>query len=60
MINKINFSFVQEHVKTLLKRMGIVLLFMSFARLVFYIANSDSFLNLSIYDIFVSIWFDCI
>ncbi len=60
MINKIRISFIQEHVKTLLKRMGIVLLFMSFSRLIFYFVNSDSFSDISIIDFFVSIWFDCI
>ena len=58
--SRINFSILPAHIKVLLQRMGIVLLFMSFSRLVFYVNNSDSFSDVLFSDFFVSVWFDII
>ena len=53
-------TFIPEHIKTILKRMGIVLVFMFLSRLIFYFANSDSFSNIEITDFLTGAWFDCI
>ena len=58
--SKINFSILPAHIKVLLQRMGIVMLFMTFSRLVFYVNNSDSFSDVLFSDFFVSVWFDII
>ena len=58
--SRINFSFIPVHIKVLLQRMGIVMLFMSLSRLVFYVRNSDSFSDVLFSDFFVSVWFDLI
>ena len=60
MRDKSTISFVPKHVKVLLFRMGIVLLFMFFARLVFLLANFDSFSEVSFSDFIASTWFDSI
>ncbi len=41
-------------------RMGIVLLFMFLSRIIFFIANKDSFSHISISDFIAGTWFDCI
>lgn len=51
---------IPQHIQTILKRMGIVLLFMFLTRLIFYFFNRDSFSNTSFSDFFVGSWFDCI
>ncbi len=48
------------HIKAILKRMGIVLVFMFLTRIVFYLANKDSFSHVEIFDFITGIWFDCI
>ena len=58
--SRINFSILPAHIKVLLQRMGIVMLFMTFSRLVFYVNNSDSFSDVLFSDFFVSVWFDII
>jgi len=56
MINKI----IPEHIKAILKRMGIVLMFMFISRIVFYLVNKDSFNSVEISDFIIGSWFDCI
>ena len=49
-----------HHLKTLLSRLGIVLLLMTLARVLFYSFNADSFTNVGIREFLVALWFDCI
>ncbi|MBI1835679.1 MAG: sulfatase-like hydrolase/transferase [Flavobacteriia bacterium] len=55
-----NFIKIPNYIKALLLRFCILLLFMFLARIVFYIANKDSFLSITFNDSFISIWFDII
>jgi phosphoglycerol transferase MdoB-like AlkP superfamily enzyme len=49
-----------HHLKTLLSRLGIVLLSMTLARALFYFFNADSFSNVGVREFMVALWFDCI
>lgn len=60
MTNKRKLAYLPEHVKALLLRMGIVLMFLFFSRIVFFVANYDSFPNWQFVDFLTGIWFDCI
>jgi phosphoglycerol transferase MdoB-like AlkP superfamily enzyme len=53
-------NYIPNYIKAILGRMGIVLIFMTLSRIVFYIANQDSFVNVGIVDFLTGIWFDCI
>ncbi|RYM34631.1 alkaline phosphatase family protein [Brumimicrobium glaciale] len=54
-----NALFLTKNIQ-LLKRLGIILLMMTIARLVFYFVNSDAFTDVKLYDFFVGIWMDSI
>ena len=49
-----------HHLKTLLSRLGIVLLLMTLSRLLFYAFNADNFSNVGLREFLVALWFDCI
>jgi phosphoglycerol transferase MdoB-like AlkP superfamily enzyme len=48
------------HIRALLQRLSIILLFMQVSRLVFYIFNRTSFTTATFKDVFVGLWFDLI
>ncbi len=58
-MNPMNFIF-PEHVRILLKRLGIAALMLFITRLIFLGFNFESFSNISLYDFVLSIWFDWI
>jgi len=49
-----------DEIVSLLKKLSIVLVFLMASRLVFYVANFDSFNAVSFYDFIIGAWFDCI
>lgn len=51
---------IPVHIKALLQRLGIILLFMQVSRLVFYVFNRTSFTTATFKDVFVGLWFDLI
>ncbi len=53
-------SFLPLHIKALLKRLGIILLFMQLSRVVFYAFNKASFSNIGFRDFTTALWFDVI
>lgn len=53
-------SFIPVHIKALLKRLGIILLFMQLSRVVFYAFNKPSFTNIGFRDFTAAIWFDLV
>ncbi len=53
-------SFLPKNISALLKRMGIVLVFMTITRIIFFISNFPSFSTYSILDFLAGIWFDMI
>lgn len=54
------FNIIPIHVRQLFLRLGIALAMLSITRIVFYIANSKAFLNVSFGDFLIGIWVDCI
>ncbi len=60
MENKKGFFILPKHVKSLLLQLGLVLLFLMLSRIVFYIANKDSFTEIAIKDFIISIWIDSV
>lgn len=58
-MNSKNYKF-PIHLKALLQRLGILLLFMQLTRLVFYLFNLSSFPNIGFSDFITGIWFDMI
>lgn len=53
-------SNVLSSVKLLLVRLSIVFAMMTFARILFYLFNLDSFSSVGMIDFIVAAWFDCI
>jgi hypothetical protein len=60
MENKKRYFRLPKHVKALLLQLGLVLLFLMLTRVVFYLANKDSFTEVSVKDFFISLWIDSI
>jgi phosphoglycerol transferase MdoB-like AlkP superfamily enzyme len=60
MKNKKGSFILPKHVKSLLLQLGIVLLFLMLSRIVFYIANKDSFTQVTFKDFIISIWIDSV
>lgn len=53
-------SFLPAHIQALLKRLGIILLFMQLSRIVFYLFNRPSFTDIGFRDFTAAVWFDII
>lgn len=53
-------SFLPVHIKALLKRLGIILLFMQLSRVVFYAFNKSSFSSVGFHDFLIALWFDIV
>lgn len=53
-------KIIPQHVQAVFQRMAIVLLFLFLSRIVFYVANKDSFSHVTIGDFLAGSWFDCI
>lgn len=57
MLNKLCYA-IPSTFKSLLLRIGILLIFMTLTRIIFYLYNSDSFSEVAFTDWFAGIWFD--
>lgn len=53
-------SYLPVHIYTLMKRLGIILLFMQLSRVVFYAFNKSSFPVVGFQDFITAVWFDVI
>jgi len=53
-------AVIPKHVQSLLLRLGTVLLFMTIARIIFFVSNSHSFIEVTIIDFLGGIWMDAI
>lgn len=53
-------KYIPVHVAALLKRLGIILLFMQLSRFIFYLFNRSSFPHIGFSDFTAAIWFDII